>query len=518
MPLREISNNSRSFLRGKGVDNISQKQARRVHTNLPLKTSVWTNPPVIPDALNSNAIDQFSVADQVCQSPLGTEANEVASVNSEIGAKRVFIPSNNFLHSVDQWCMFVSRNTENWALNPYFKQEDTCHLCLLCGKSVRGPEMNDSTLQKHVKGSHHKKTYQLMENLKTLKERDAVRFDDLTNTITLKEFLPNSYCTLKQLLAYYHNITLQALHSKKPLDGITKHFKLRFLSDKIKSETRVKTENGGYQSHTDGSTYMSMEPSAVNDADANGNEENQFGVIFRSPVGTVKEPSRPSDTPFIGKQTKHMNATVAENSKEELPNLPPTKKTEERSSFESPSSDISVYSELQWMRTIDELDDILENNYNMFDGSLDEDLQKMVYNDDEEDISMMRMPILTEMPIMVVTPLDNVEEAHEWFETEIFSVFGIASNDAIEQPVEHSLSDSIEANKIACRTAEAATDATPRASEIVPLENASSNGSACASISDTIEAADAKSQLPTQHRIEVKRSLDCIAALAFVNV
>eukprot|EP00977_Amphora_coffeiformis_P002078 scaffold394_cov166-Amphora_coffeaeformis.AAC.10 len=427
--------------------------------------------------------------------------------------EQVFKPTKTFLHSVDEWCMLVSEDTEGWLTSPHFKQEGTCSLCLLCGKTVRGPQMNDSLVEKHVKGSHHKKTYQLMENLKKLKDEDAFRFDELINTVSAIEDLPTSNCTLKQLLAYYHNITIQGLQSKKPLEGIVKHFKRRFLSDKIQpeagrkekfTESKTPAKEVGELSCTEEKVMFAEPSQELNDADAgacgmDGNEENQFGMVFRSPLPTVKEwhQQQPIDTPFIGNQTKQADAAEAYDSLPVETSLLSVRDNHKKGVCESPSSDISQHSELQWLGKINELDDMLDNNHNMFDGSLDDYLQRMVEDDNVGGISLMGMPIMEEMPMMVVTSLDNMEGAYEFFETEIEN-FCQAASKMVEQPLETQKSDSTEPS----------TDCTPSRPESVPR----------ALIKDTVEAADVLSERTNERHLEIKRSLECVAALAFFDV
>ena len=529
MPLREISNNSRRLSQGKKVDHKCQKQTTRVHPKpLPLKASALTNQ-------SSQVTDKAPVVwpDLVYQPPLETENKEVNAAEKENETNKVFIPSNTFLHSVNEWCMFVSKDTECWSTSPHFKQEATCSLCLLCGKTVRGPQMNENLVQKHVKGSHHKKTFQLMENLKKLKEEDAVRFHELIKTVTESELLPASNCTLKQLLAYYHNVTIQGLQSKKALDGIAAHFKRRFLSDKIQSEdgtqkqgtdmTESKTPEEEHKSTRTKDTTIVAEPShEVNGTNVNadenvGNEENEFGMVFRSPAPKAKETHQrqPIDTPFVGNPTKAVDATETEDSLPAETSLLSTEDdddADEKGVCESPSSDISEQSELNWMGTITEFDDMLDNIHNIFDGSLDQDLQKMIDDDNAGDICMMGMPMIPEMPMMVVTPLDNLEEGFEFLETKI-ATFCQATSGAVGQTLEANLTDPNESYGFANDTTVSATSF-----HTSPSEAVLSGDSSPALIKGTVGVACVQTQPTKERHLEIKRSLRCIAALAFVDV
>ena len=115
-------------------------------------------------------------------------------------------------------------------------------------------------------------------------------------------------------------------------------------------------------------------------------EENTFGVVVRSPFktdksGTISHTDTPSTQPEQGTRvrTSENKSTTVLASPDEKQSVSNTESSS-GGLCESPSSDISVQSEIGWLGTIKELDDILAETHNMFDGSLDDELQQMAAN------------------------------------------------------------------------------------------------------------------------------------------
>lgn len=515
MPLREISNNAQSLPRG-------------VKANPPLKNP-WTrsrHPWTL--AKTTTAATSKSGADASVKFPLpvGAPNQQLSVLSAKVKVSTDCdrqVEENVIFDSTTDWGAFVTEgNLEIWSTRPRFKQAGASMCCLLCGKSIRGIAENEALVQKHVNGSHHKKTFQLMKNLKTLKEQGPSRFDELIKAVSEPNSQPIPNCTPKQLLAYYHNVAIQARDSKKPLNGIARHFRRRFLSDKlpvgdmgkVPEATECKTEVMFAERVTEvaqtESSFVEQgsEPAAdpaaqtvETQTDSNrGNEENVFGLVVRSPVArNANKVLRSADTPMPGasKSTTEEKAdeliTIqTENKTEESPESksPTFDNKLENGACESPSSDISVQSEIGWMGTINELGDILADRHDIFNRTFNEEIEKMIEKDTDENSVMG-------MPMMVVTPLETMEDV------DVDSILGVHFDHLPERsPV---VSGCTGPNGI---------------SHNVPSAEASPEHSLSVDTT-TDESKNDTRKVPcpdvTERHSKIQQSLECIAALAFLT-
>ena len=239
MPLREISTNAQSLPRGaraRAKQTVKNPWKQNRH-QLPLLANTSTSTTTTSASFKPyHDTSAFPPLPKVANQQLAIHSDKVkVSVDreKEMKEEQTPQPENVFFDTVQDWDAFLTEDISMWSTSPRFKQCGASICCLLCGKNIRGDSANEALVKKHVKGSHHKKTFQLMENLQTLKQQQPSRFEELTKAVMEPNNQPLPKCTPKQLLAYYHNVAIQARQSKKPLEGIATHFRRRFLNDKF---------------------------------------------------------------------------------------------------------------------------------------------------------------------------------------------------------------------------------------------------------------------------------------------
>ena len=206
MPLREISNNKRTYsrvLKEGGLINkkfTTQESVKvgKISTSSIKKPATYQNKDFVCKIHNNVAAkdeNAYSTKDKPFENQHfdGTKKSELV-----------------FLDAAKDWDCFLSDATTNWSTKPEFKQCGDTICCLLCGKSIRTPQVDKIVVEKHVNGTHHKKCFQLLNNLKQLKKADVTRYKQLMALVTDADTLPAANYTQKQLLAYYHNVHYKA--------------------------------------------------------------------------------------------------------------------------------------------------------------------------------------------------------------------------------------------------------------------------------------------------------------------
>lgn len=553
MPLREISTNAQSVPRGaraKAKQTVKNPWKQNRH-QLPLLANTSTTTTTSASFKPYHDTSAFPPLPKVANQQLDIHFDKVkVSVDREKEVKKEQTPQpeNVFFDTVQDWDAFLVEDISMWSTSPRFKQSDASICCLLCGKNIRGDSGNEALVRKHVSGYHHKKTFQLMENLQTLKQQQPSRFGELIKAVMEPNNQPLPKCTPKQLLAYYHNVAIQARQSKKPLEGIATHFRRRFLNDKLqmcdtdnttkasesktvcslekidKVTTEVKSESSTPEhcsANTAPSDTHAVEPQTNSNV---GDEENTFGLVVRSPLARNAKALQPSvDTPMPGASKKNeqdapdsSTKTAAgkkhQDSKEST--LASLGSKIENGACESPSSDISVQSELCWMASISELGDILSDRHEIFDGTLDEELvAKMLEEDAEVETSGMGMPM------MVVTRLESMEDI------DVNSFFSSVEFDDASEALP-AIAECTEQNEISDVDAPSSKTSPnkkkPSATTTdVPISLPAKTSPKQKQASITTDGDDENSVLSseeTEYRLEIQRSLECIAALAFTNV
>lgn len=497
MPFREISNNAQALPRGvKGYQSTKKSSTtsrqKVLHASTNTASSSKPRASTLPVSYLAVATNQHIVV-----------SSNQAVIPTVQKIERKEPRENVFFDTVNDWNAFLTEDIETWSKSPRFKQNNTSFCCLLCGKSIRGLPENEILVQKHVKGSHHKKTFQLMDNLKKLKEQEPSRLDVLIQVISEPSNIPTPSCTPKQLLAYYHNVAIQALQSKKSLDGIVAHFRRRFLYDKVQlgdvddthgTELNLgnSLKDGLVESAANPKTAPTCHEESVTTIDGSATqetnaryEENEFGLVVQSPVTRQSRAlMRSVDTPMPGAM-KDSNRDLSESQVDLKPESPVQSfgNKVENGACESPASDISQQSELCWMAAINEADDALA----ILDGSLDTGFDKMIAKD-EDDASIMSMPM------MVVTQLEDMDDIDVDF---LLSIEFENTNDVFSTGTED---DKIIDEFLACETGDCLESS---------LDTAEGPGE------HPISPQHAPSEM--ERRLKIKQSLECIAALAFVN-
>ena len=360
MPLREISNNA-GPVKGHPDRWVKKQQTARVVVNVeaPPEPTIQTKHDgrniQLEENLKNKKTNSIARKEKNALVP-GTTAAAIVEEDATSG--------QIFIECVPSWGTFVANDIQHWLNNPDFIQsKSSLSCCRLCGKSVRmggSPDANNQVrIQRHSQGAHHQKTFRLMENLKKLQIQDKDRLRHLLTLLDDTNNLPPTHCTDKQSLAFYHNITIQAVASKKCLEGIIQHHRNRFLKNKIHVQTEANKSIPLSVWDIDTNprnTTKQMETPATATV---GNEENIPGATLTSPVvGLKSHASNQVDTPFYGASKL---SAWKEACRDEPSLLSPEPKDDKKAdnAFESPASDITSQSELDWMGTINESDDVL---------------------------------------------------------------------------------------------------------------------------------------------------------------